>query len=157
MSTGSSKPSPYLIPVLIFFILAILLFLGMLINYFTHPAPGLNPTIIPVSITPTAIISPTPSNTSTVTLTPRPTWTLRPSSTSTLTPSPTNTTTPTLIRTITPAKPANFNDRYELKPWDLAQQGRTIELLKANTILKPSDSAFHALALAEGEAYISFS
>ncbi len=156
MSTGSSKPSPYLIPVLVFFILAILVFLGVLINYFTHPTPSLRPTVIVGSATPTAIISPTPSTTSTITLTPRPTWTLRPSSTSTLTPTSTNTTTPTLIRTITPAKPANFNDRYELKPWDLAQQDRTIELLKANALLKPSEAAFRALAFVEGEAYLRF-
>ncbi len=156
MSSGPSKPSPYLIPVLILFTLAILVFFGVVINYIAHPAPSVNPTDIPASITPTAIISPTPSTTSTITQTPRPTWTLRPSSTSTLTPSSTSTTTPTLIRTITPAKPANFNDRYELKPWDLAQQDRTIELMKANTILKPSDTAFRALAFAEGEAYIRF-
>jgi hypothetical protein len=156
MTTGSSKSSPYLIPVLILFILAILLFLGMLINYVSHPATLPAITNIPSSSTPTAIISPTPSTTSTITLTPRPTWTLRPSSTATQTSTSTSTTTPTLIRTITPAKPANFNDRYELKPWDLAQQVRTIELLKANTILKPSDNVFRALAYAEAEAYIRF-
>jgi hypothetical protein len=61
-----------------------------------------------------------------------------------------------LIRTITPARPAQVNDHYELKPWDLAEQSRSIELLKANTILIPSDSAFQALAYAEGEAILCF-
>jgi hypothetical protein len=156
MTTGSTKRSPYLIPVLILFILAILLFLAMLINYISHPATSPTLTSILFPVTPTTITSPTPSTTSTITQTPRPTWTLRPSSTTTQTPTYTSTTTPTLIRTITPAKPANFNDRYELKPWDLGEQDRTIELLKANTILKPSVDNFRALAYAEAEAYIRF-
>jgi hypothetical protein len=157
MAPGSTKPSPYLIPVMILFIMAILLFLGMLINYISHPTISPTNTNIILLNTPTEITSPTPSVTSTNTLTPRPTWTLRPSSTATQTPTSTRTITPTLIRTITPAKPANFNDRYELKPWDLGEQTRTVELLKANTILKPSDNAFRALAYAEAEAYIRFS
>jgi hypothetical protein len=156
MATGSPKSSPYLIPVMVLFILAILFFVGMLINYISHPSTIPTITNIPSAITPTATTSPTPSTTSTITLTPRPTWTLRPSSTATQTPTATSTTTPTLIRTITPAKPANFNDRYELKPWDLGEQDRTIELLKANAILKPSDDAFRALAYAEAEAYLRF-
>jgi hypothetical protein len=61
-----------------------------------------------------------------------------------------------LIRTLTPAVPAKYNDRYELKPWDLSQQGRTIALLKANTILRASDDSFRTLAYSEGEATLRF-
>ena len=156
MSTDSTKRSPYLIPILAIFILAVLLFLGMSIDYFSHPPT--NPTItnMPLLFTPTSISSPTPSTTSTITLTPRPTWTLRPSSTASQTPTATSTATPTLIRTITPANPAQLNDRYELKPWDLAEQARTIELLKANTILNYTDDSFRSLAYAEGEAILRF-
>ncbi len=156
MATASSQRSPYLIPVLILFILAILLFIGMMINYFTHPSSIPTITNIPQLFTLTSIFSPTPSATSTITLTPRPTWTPRPSSTATLTPSPTSTPTPTLIRTLTPAIPAQHNDRYELKPWDLVEQVRIIELLKANTIISSSDISFQSLAFADGEANLRF-
>ena len=156
MTTGSSHRSQYLIPILIVFILATLLFLAMIINYFSHQPTSPTITNIPQLFTLTSIFSPTPSTTSTTTLTPRPTWTSRPSSTVTLTPSPTITTTPTLIRTLTPAIPAQYNDRYELKPWDLTEQTRTIELLKANTILTASNYSFRALAYAEGEANLRF-
>jgi hypothetical protein len=156
MATGSSKSSPYLIPVVILFILAILLFLGMLVNYLSNSSTIPAVTSLPSSITSTAIISPSPSTTSTITLTPRPTWTLRPSSTSTQSPTATNTAPPTLLRTITPAKPANYNDRYELKPWDFTAQARIIELLRANSILKPSADTFRTLAYAEAEASIRF-
>lgn len=156
MATGSSQRSPYLVPILILFILAILLFLGMLINYFSNLPTSPTITIIPQLFSPTSISSPTPSITSTTTPTPRPTWTLRPSSTVTLTPSPTNTITPTLIRTLTPAIPAKYNDRYELKPWYLAEQVRTIELIKANTILTSSENSFRTLAYVEGEANLRF-
>jgi len=61
-----------------------------------------------------------------------------------------------LIRTLTPAVPAQYNDRYELKLWDLTEQTRTLELLKANTILTASDDSFRALAYAEGEANLRF-
>ncbi len=156
MATGSPKPSPYLIPVMIVFIAAIAVFVGILVNYVSHPSPGIGePTYTQVaSITPQ--VSLTPSSTSTITLTPRPTWTLRPSATASQTPLPTTTTTPTLIRTITPATPAKSNMFYELKPWDLAEQSRTIELMKANVILTPLDSAYGALAYAEGEGYLRF-
>ena len=156
MATGSSQRTPYLIPILIIFILAILLFVGMLINYFSHQPTSHTITNTPQLFTLTSISSPTPSSTSTTTLTPRPTWTSRPSSTVTLTPRPTNTTTPTFIRTLTPAIPAKYNDRYELKPWDLTEQIRTIELLKVNTILTATDDSFRALAYAEGEANLRF-
>ncbi len=156
MATSSSKRSPYLITILILFILAIVLFLGMIINYISHPSSTPPFTNIPQLFTLTPTSSLIPSTTSTITLTPRPTWTLRPSSTVTKTPIPTNTITPTLIRTLTPAVPAKYNDRYELKPWDLSQQGRTIALLKANTILRASDDSFRALAYSEGEATLRF-
>ena len=156
MATGSSQRSPYLIPILIIFILAILLFLGMLINYISHQPTSSTITNTPPLFTLTSISSPTPSTTSTTTLTPRPTWTSRPSSTVTLTPTPTSTTTSTLIRTLTPAVPARYNDRYELKPWDLTEEIRTINLLRANTILAASNDSFRALAYAEGEASLRF-
>ena len=156
MATGSSQRSALLVLLLAIFILAILLFFGVLFNYLQHPSAS--PTITPVKLlaTLTPVPSLTPTNTSTITLTPRPTWTLRPSATITQTPTPSRTPTPTLIRTITPAKPARYNDRYELKPWDLTQQERTIELLKANTILTPSNATFSVLAYAEGEALLRF-
>ena len=156
MATGSSQRSPYLIPILIIFVLAILLFLGMLINYLSHRPASLTITNTPQLFTPTSKSSPTPSSTSTTTLTPRPTWTPRPSSTVTLTPTPTSTITSTLIRTLTPAIPAKYNDRYELKPWDLTEQLKSIELLKANTIITKSDDSYRALAYGEGEASLRF-
>ena len=156
MATGSSQRSPYLIPILIIFILAVLLFLGMLISYFSHQPTSPAITNTPQLFTLASIFSPTPSTTSTTTLTPRPTWTSRPSSTVTLTPTPSSTTTSTLIRTLTPAIPAKYNDRYELKPWDLTEQARTIELLRANMILTTSDDSFRASAYADGEANLRF-
>jgi hypothetical protein len=156
MTDGSSKPSPYAIPIIIAFILAGLLFVSLVANYIIHPAISPTATKIPLLSSPTASYSPTPSETSTITTTPRPTWTLRPSATASQTPLPTNTSTPTLIRTITPANPARSNMFYELKTWDLAEQERTVELLKANTVLMPSDSTFYALAYAEGEAVLRF-
>ena len=156
MATGSSKRSALLLVLLAFFILAIILFIVVLISYLQHPSVSPRPTSIPLLPTLTPTSSLTPTATSTITLTPRPTWTTRPSATITQTPTPTRTTTPTLIRTITPAKPARYNDRYELKPWDLAQQERTIELLKANTVLTPSGESFRTLAYAEGEALLRF-
>ena len=156
MATGSSKSSPILYIVLIFFGLAVVLFLVMSVRYFSHPSSSPTTTNSPVFVTVTSAPTQTPSATSTITLTPRPTWTLRPSATASQTPLPTKTTTPTLIRTITPAKPAQYNTFYELKPWDLAQQSRTIELMKANSILTPSDAAYRALAYAESEGYLRF-
>ncbi len=156
MATGSSKSSPILYIVLIFFGLAVVLFLLMSVRYFSHPSSIPTTTNSPGFVTLTSAPSLTPSSTSTITLTPRPTWTLRPSATTSQTPLPTNTTTPTLIRTITPARPAQYNTFYELKPWDLSQQSRTIELLKANSILTPSDAAYRALAYAESEGYLRF-
>ncbi len=156
MANGSSKSAPLLYFVLIFFGLAVLMFVVMSARYFSRPAANPTPTNSPVFVTLTASSTQTPSATSTITLTPRPTWTLRPSSTATQTPLPTNTTTPTLIRTITPAKPAQYNTFYELKPWDLSQQSLTIEQLAANTILKPSNAAFQALAYSESEGILRF-
>jgi hypothetical protein len=156
MVNNSSSRHPYFVPVLIFFAFGILVFLGMLINFISHPAAG--PTLVNITqlFTLTPVSSPSPTSTSTFTLTPRPTWTSRPSATTTLTSTPTRTTTPTLIRTLTPATPAGINNWYELKPWNLAEQSRTIELLKANTILTSSDDSFRALAYAEGEAILRF-
>ncbi|OGO13749.1 MAG: hypothetical protein A2Y53_03210 [Chloroflexi bacterium RBG_16_47_49] len=156
MATPSSKRSPFLMILLALFSLAILIFLGVFINFVQHPSA--KPTITILSLLSTITVAPssTPTNTSTITLTPRPTRTLRPSATVTITPTPSPTITQTLIRTITPAKPALFNDRYELKPWDLAQQVRTIELQRANTILQHSDDSFRTLAYAEGEASLRF-
>ena len=156
MANNSPSPRPYFIVTIILFILGILIFLGMVIDYVSHPAAG--PTLPEISqvITFTPVSSYTPTSSSTITPTPRPTWTLRPSSTTTLTSSPTGTPTSTLIRTLTPAKPAGINNWYELKPWDLAEQIRTIELLKADTILTASDKSFLALAYAEGEALLHF-
>ncbi|HEX9092333.1 MAG TPA: hypothetical protein VF831_12630, partial [Anaerolineales bacterium] len=156
MATGSSKPSVVLVLLLAIFILAILLFFGVLFSYLQHPSASPTITQMQLLATLTPVPSLSPSNTSTITITPRPTWTLRPSSTITQTPTPSRTPTPTLIRTITPAKPARYNDRYELKPWDLTQQERTIELLKANTLLTPSNATFSVLAYAEAEALLRF-
>lgn len=156
MATGSSKRSPLLITLLALFSLAILLFFGVLVNFLLNPPSSPTIPTISVQFTITPVPSLTSSNTSTITLTPGPTWTLRPSATVTDTPTPTRTTTPTLIRTITPAKPALLNYSYELKSWDLSQQSRTLELLRANTILVHSDDSFRTLAYAEGEAYLRF-
>jgi hypothetical protein len=156
MANGSSKPSPILIPVLIFFGLAVVLFLFMSARYFSNIPAGITPTNSPVFVTLTSLPTLTPSNTSTITLTPRPTWTLRPSSTASQTPTPTNTSTPTLIRTITPSKPDKYNTFYELKPWDLAEQSYAIEQVNANAVLKPSDAAYRALADAESEGILRF-
>jgi hypothetical protein len=141
---------------MVLFSLTIIIFLVVIINFTQNPP--VKPTFTTISLlsTLTSQPSPSPTNTSTITLTPRPTWTLRPSATVSHTPTPTSTTTPTLIRTITPAKPAKFNDRYELKPWDLREQSKTIELLRANTILSPSEKTFTILAYAEGEAFLRF-
>jgi hypothetical protein len=156
MANGTSKPSPYLIPVLIFFAVAILAFLGMAYSYFSKSPASPTSTSTPVFVTLTSAPSATPSSTSTITLTPRPTWTLRPSSTASKTPLPTNTSTPTLIKTITPAKPGQYNTFYELKPWDLSEQTNTIEQLNVNAILTQSDAAYQALAYAESEGIIRF-
>ena len=156
MANGSAKPSTSMIIVLIVFALAALLFIGLLVNYIVHPPAVTTPTQFPLIASPTASDSPTLSATSTLTLTPRPTFTLRPSATPSHTPPPTGTATPTLLRTITPAKPAQSNMFYELKTWDLAEQQRTVELIKVNTILKPSETNFYALAYADGEAYLRF-
>jgi hypothetical protein len=156
MATLPSKRSPLLILLLALFTLAILMFFGVLVNFIQNPSPSPTSLNITVVITWTSVPSPTPSNTSTITLTPRPTWTLRPSATVTNTSTPSPTVTSTLIRTITPAKAAQLNTFYELKPWDLAKQLRTIELLKANTILLDSDESYRTLAYGEGEAYLRF-
>ncbi len=156
MDTDSAKHSPLVIILLGLFGLAILLFTGMMINYARNPAPS--PTSLNITLIASYTSSPslTPSNTSTITLTPRPTWTLRPSSTSTNTPTLTPTLTQTLIPTITAAKAGRTNHFYELKPWDLAQQERSIELMKADTILKDSDASYSTLAYSEGEANLRF-
>ncbi|OGO60858.1 MAG: hypothetical protein A2032_07320 [Chloroflexi bacterium RBG_19FT_COMBO_49_13] len=156
MATRSSRPSPLIISLLVLFSLSILIFLGMLINFIQHPSTTTTITSVSLISTLTFSPSPAPINTSTITLTPRPTWTLRPSATATDTPTPSPTITPTLIRTITPAKPALLNDRYELKPWDLSEQARTLELLHANTILVHTGASFRTLAYAEGEAHLRF-
>ncbi|MGE5122955.1 MAG: hypothetical protein ACM3H7_00435, partial [Acidobacteriaceae bacterium] len=156
MDSNPPKRSPLLLLLLALFILAVLLFLVALINYAQHPLAIPTITPIPLLDTLTPIPTNTPSPTSTITLTSRPTWTLRPSSTVTDTPAPTRSATSTLIRTATPAKPARYNDYYELKPWDLVQQQRTIELLKANTVLTPSKVTYSILAYAEGEALLRF-
>lgn len=156
MANGSTKPSPALLPILILFGLAVVLFLVMIVKYFSQPPSSPTQTSSPIFVTLTSHPTQTPSNTSTITLTPRPTWTLRPSSTATQTPLPTSTTTPTLIRTITPAKPDNYNTFYELKPWDLGEQSRSIELLNANAVLTPSNGAYRALAYAESEGILRF-
>src|SRR4030042_3430682 len=105
MATSSSQRSPFLLLLLALFILAVLIFLGALVNFVQHPLVSPTITPIPLLATFTPIPSHTPTNTSTITLTPRPTWTLRPSATGTDTQTPTLTTTSTLIPTITPAKP----------------------------------------------------
>ncbi len=156
MANGSTKPSPILIPVLILFGLAVVLFLFMSLRFFSQTPESPTPTHSPAFVTVTSHPTLTPSNTSTITLTPRPTWTLRPSSTSTRTPLPTSTSTSTLIRTITPAKPDNYNTFYELKPWDFAEQSHSIELLNANAVLAHSDSAYNALAYDESEGNLRF-
>lgn len=156
MEIRSSNRSLLAIILLSILALAAVIFLGLFIRYVSNQPPGA--TAIPMTSIFTSTSSPTqqPSSTSTITLTPRPTWTLRPSATVTDTPTPTHTATPTLIRTITPAKPARYNDRYELKPWDLGEQQHTLELARANTTLLQSDDAYRLLAYAEGEAYVRF-
>jgi hypothetical protein len=156
MANGSTKPSPILVPVLILFGLAVVLFLVMVFRYLSRAPASPSPTNSPAFVTFTSLPTVTPSNTSTITFTPRPTWTLRPSSTSSQTPLLTSTNTPTLIRTITPAKPDNFNTFYELKPWDLAEQSNSIELLNANSVLTASDGAYRALAYDESEGHLRF-
>src|SRR4030066_1672028 len=156
MVTNSTKRSPFIIAILVLFSLAILSFMVLVINFAQNPPVKPTFTTVALISTLTSQPSPSPTYTRTITLTPRPTWTLRPSATVTNTPTPTFTPTPTLIRTITAAKPVRFNDRYELKPWDLSEQSRTIELLRANIILSPSDKTFNALAYAEGEAFLRF-
>jgi hypothetical protein len=156
MSSSSPSHHPSFIAIIILFALGIVIFLGMLVDYVSHPKAG--PTLPKISqiITHTQVSSLTPTTSNTTTFTPRPTWTLRPSATATLTPSPTPTSTATLIRTLTPAAPAGINNWYELKPWDLTVQVRNIELLKANAILTQSDASFRALAYIEGEALLRF-
>jgi hypothetical protein len=156
MAAPRNRLSPLPVLLLVFFGLAALLFFGVLINFVQNPSP--NPTIPKVSAISTFTSSPstTPTTTSTITLTPRPTWTLRPSATATNTPTPSPTFTQTLIPTITNAIPARLNTFYFLKPWDLAQQERSIELLKADTILLGTDASFRTLAYAEGEAGLRF-
>lgn len=156
MDTGSSQRSTFLIILLGIFAVAALLFIGVLISFASHPKTSLSITSLPLVLTFTPQSSLTPTATYTITATPRPTWTPRPSSTITDTPTPTTTTTPTLIRTITPAKPASVNYSYELKPWDLSQQAKTIEYLTANVILARSEASYRTLAYAEGEAYLRF-
>lgn len=156
MAAPRNKFSPLPVFLLVFFSLAVLLFFGVLINFIRNPSPS--PTIPKVSAIYTFTSAPslTPTNTSTITLTPRPTWTLRPSATATNTPTPSPTFTQTLIPTITNAIPARLNYSYFLKPWDLAQQERTIELLKADTILLGTEASYRTLAYAEGEANLRF-
>lgn len=156
MANGSTKSSPILIPVLVLFGLAVVLFLFMSFKYFSQSPSSPTLTNSPAFVTVTAQPTLTPSSTSTITLTPRPTWTLRPSSTATKTPLPTSTNTPTLIRTITPAIPDKYNTFYELKPWDLAEQSNSIELLNASAVLVHSNSSYRALAYDEGEGNIRF-
>ncbi len=156
MASSPPTRSPYLIPVIALFIVGLLLFLGMLIRYAFSQSPSPTTTSLAQILTYTSVSSESPSATSTITLTPRPTWTLRPSDTPTLTPTPTSTSTATLIPTLTPATPAKVNISYELKPWDLAEQERAVELMIANANLNPSDKAFRALAYAEGEGILRF-
>jgi len=156
MVTPPSKRAPLLILLLAIFSLAILLFIGVFINFVQNPPPSPTIPVITPIFTFTSVPSPTPSNTSTITPIPSPTWTLRPSATVTNTPTPTPTFTQTLIPTITAANAARLNTFYELKPWDLAQQDRTIGLLKADTILLNTDEAYSVLAYAEGEAGLRF-
>jgi hypothetical protein len=156
MTTGSPKHSPYLIPVIVLFVAGLLVFLGVVANYVVNQEPALTSTTIAQIFTGTSLPTFTPSSTSTITLTPRPTWTLRPTSTASTTPTPPGTATSTLYPTLTPAMPAKVNVSYELKPWDLGEQERMVGLMHSNTILNPSESAFRALAYAEGEGIIRF-
>jgi hypothetical protein len=156
MTTGSNHRSPYLIPILVFFIVAVLVFIGMLVNFLSSQIPALAPTNLAQISSIATTASPSITSSSTITLTPRPTWTMRPTGTDTQTPVPTSTTTPTLIRSLTPATPAKVNVWYELKPWDLTQQEQSIQLLQARTVLSASDENFIALALVEGEALVRF-
>ncbi len=156
MATGSPQRSPFFIPVLVLFIVGLLLFIGTLLNYVIGQAPSRTDTPTSPVFTYTLVASPSPSVTSTTTLTPRPTWTLRPSATASQTPTPTSTNTPTLVPTLTPATPARINMWYKLKPWDFSEQERALELLRANTVLTSSDSSFAGLAYGEGEAILRF-
>jgi hypothetical protein len=156
MATSSTQRSPVFIAILVIFSLAIILFISVLIKFIQNPSPTPSIPVVTAVFTFTSVPSPTPSSTSTITITPRPTWTLRPSTTVTNTPTPTSTLTPTLIPTITAAKAAQLNTFYELKSWDLSEQERTIELLKADTILQNSFESYEVLAFAEGEAGLRF-
>ncbi|NJD58317.1 MAG: hypothetical protein FIA98_02835, partial [Anaerolineae bacterium] len=124
--------------------------------YITNTPTSESITETPVYVPITSVPSSPPSHTNTITFTPRPTWTLRPSSTASQTPLPTDTATPTLIKTLTPAKAAQYNTFYELKPWTLADQSYTIELMRANATLKPIDANFQALAYAESEGILRY-
>jgi hypothetical protein len=141
---------------MVIFSLAILLFIGVLIRFLQNPSPTPTIPVVTVVFTFTSIPSPTPSSTPTITNTPQPTWTFQPTPTVTDTPTPTSTLTPTLIPSITAAKAAQLNTFYELKPWDLSEQERTIELLKADTISNNSNESYEVLAFAEGEAGLRF-
>ena len=156
MTAGTPQRNPLIYFLMAALILAVLLFFGAMINYVINPP--ITPTATSIHVTSTAIptFTATSTTTSTITPTPRPTWTLRPSSTVTITPTPSPTTTSTLIRTITPARPAQYNDFYSLKTWELDDATRTIDLLKASTSLNGLSTWYRALAYAEGEAMLRF-
>ena len=156
MAIRSPRRSPLTIILLAIFSLAVLLFLGVLINFVRNPSPGSALPTITLLNTLTTVPSATITNTSTATLTPQPTWTFQPTATATNTSTPSPTLTQTMVRTITPAKAAGLNTWYDLKPWDLTQQQKTIDQLKANTILLNTSESYSTLAYAEGEALLQF-
>lgn len=156
MAAGTSKRIPLIYFLMAALILAVLLFSGAMINFIANPPTTPTATSIYVTSTLIPTFTATSTTTSTITPTPRPTWTLRPSSTVTITPTPSPTSTSTLIRTITPARPAQYNDRYRLKTWELSDATRTIELLKASTTLNKLNIWYRALAYAEGEFILRF-
>jgi hypothetical protein len=156
MATPANKSSTFSVILLAIFCTAILIFLVVLISFIQNPSPI--STLPGITAITTFTSQPTipPTSTSTITLTPRPTWTLRPSATATNTATPSPTYTQTLIPTITNAIPARVNTFYSLKSWGLSEQERTIEQLKADTILLGTDDSFRTLAYAEGEAGLRF-
>lgn len=124
--------------------------------------PTIMPPVLAATGTSTLILTPTP----TATITPRPTWTLHPTGTPTITPTPTPTATGTLWPTLTPAKPAKFNDLYQLRTWTASDANRLVEQLQGSPmvlfpVLKDRqtpayDEAFFYATIAQREALLRF-
>lgn len=123
-----------------------------------------------VQVTPTATLTPvptqTPSFTPTVTLTPRPTWTLGPTALPTQTLAPTATVTPPPLPTLNSANPLKINDFYLLKSWSPEQADSMIALLESypNSLYRTDEQrdspayyqSFSAAVIAQREALLRY-